>query len=333
MAGRRNLRSAAILPSLSPASTDGVLDCACAALNNRVSTKSSVFALILGAMAIGFSPIFVRLSEVGPTATAFWRVALAFPPLFLLARLSPAPAWQTAPRKEWRLLAWAGVFFAADLAVWHLALGLTLVANATLESNFAVIFVPLFGWLLFRQKVTRRFLLAVAVALAGTLLLIGKNAHVSAQTLHGDALGICSAVFYSGYILSVKFARDRRLGTADIMAVTAFVSAATLLALALVTHEPLLPATPHGWLILLGLAMTSQVAGQGLITYSLAVLPASTASVGLLVQPATAALAAWAILGEALAPGQWMGAVILLTGLWLARPKPETAKTPASPSP
>jgi drug/metabolite transporter (DMT)-like permease len=287
--------------------------------NRRAVVGTSVAALLLGAVAIGFSPIFVRLSEVGPTATAFWRVALALPPLFLWARLSPnAPG--PPPRGKWGVLALAGVFFAADLAVWHVALGLTLVANATLESNMAVIFVTLFGWLFFRQKVRPQFLVAVVVALSGILLLIGKNAHITAKSLHGDALGVCSAVFYSGYLLAVKSARDRGIGTATLMAATALVTSLSLWILAAVTHEPLLPATSRGWLVLLGLAMISQVGGQGLIAYSLAVLPAPVASVGLLLQPATAALAAWAILGEALAPGQWVGAAILLAGLWLARP-------------
>jgi drug/metabolite transporter (DMT)-like permease len=287
--------------------------------SRRTVLGTSVAALLLGAVAIGFSPIFVRLSEVGPTATAFWRVTLALPALFLWVWLSPSSSGPP-PRGRWGVLALAGVFFAADLAFWHVSLGLTLVANATLESNMAVIFVTLFGWLFFRQKVRPRFLVAVVVALCGILLLIGKNAHITPKSLHGDALGICSAVFYSGYILAVKSARDRGVGTAMLMAATAMVTSVSLWGLAALTHEPLLPATSRGWLVLLGLAMISQVGGQGLIAYSLAVLPAPVASVGLLLQPATAALAAWAILGEALAPWQWVGAAILLAGLWLARP-------------
>lgn len=270
-------------------------------------------------MAIGFAPIFVRLSEVGPTATAFWRVALAFPPLLLWARASGELSGAAGGR-SWRALALAGVFFAADLTVWHLSLGLTLVANATLEANLSAIFVPLIGWLLFRRRVSRRFILAVAVALGGVVLLVGKNAHISAQSLHGDALAVLTAVFYSGYILAVKAARDEGLGTAVIMAVSALVSAVALLAVVYLRHEAFLPHDTRGWLVLLALALISHVGGQGLITYSLAALPAPVVSVGLLVQPATAAFAAWAILHEALGPWQLAGACILLIGLWLARP-------------
>ena len=49
----------------------------------HASELPALFALCAGALSIGSSGIFVRLSETGPTATAFWRGAFALP--FLLA--------------------------------------------------------------------------------------------------------------------------------------------------------------------------------------------------------------------------------------------------------
>ena len=49
----------------------------------------------------------------------------------------------------------------------------------------------------------------------------------------------------------------------------------------------------YGWTILLGLALISHAAGQGLIAYALAHLPATFSSVGLLLQPVVAAFFAW----------------------------------------
>ena len=287
--------------------------------------RGALLGLFSGAIIIGFAPIFVRLSETGPTATAFWRMALALPGLLawaLVTRRQPPDTPATirpAGVSHWKLLAAAGAFFAGDLAVWHLAIHFTTVANATLEANLSAVFVPLMAWLLFRQRVSRRFLVALAVAFSGTILLIGKNAHLSPQTLRGDTLGICTGLFYAAYILAVKAARNRGVGTARIMAASGVVSAAVLLPLALLSGERLFPATPQGWWPLAGLALFSHLAGQSLIAYALARLPASFASVGLLVQPATATLVAWVWLGESLSWGQFSGALILLAGLWLAR--------------
>jgi drug/metabolite transporter (DMT)-like permease len=283
------------------------------------SFRRSLIALILGAIGIGFAPIFVRCSEVGPSATAFWRFVLALPPLLLWAAMARGKSAPSSNGSSWLLPIMAGAWFAGDLAIWHWSIRFTSVANATLETNLSAIFVPLFAWLFFKQKIRGRFLFAIAVAVGGTVLLVGKNAHISAQTLHGDTLGIISAVFYSGYLLSVKASRARGLETAAIMALSGVVTAAVLYPIVLLSGESFLPATLHGWAILLGLAVVSQLGGQSLIAYALARLPASFAAVGLLVQPATATVAAWLLLGESLAPGQFAGGVILIIGLWLAR--------------
>ena len=65
-------------------------------------------ALLAGATCIALSPIWVRVSETGPTAAAFWRVALASPGLWLLRPVARGPAL-SATRAHWKLLLAAGV--------------------------------------------------------------------------------------------------------------------------------------------------------------------------------------------------------------------------------
>ena len=286
-------------------------------------TRPHLPALIAGGVAIGFAPIFVRQSEVGPSATAFWRLLLALP--FLLAWAGAARGgggWREGrdAGRDWRPLALAGVCFAADLALWHWSIRFTSVANSTLEANLASVFVVLFGWLAFGQRVSGRFGLAMLVALGGTAVLVGRNARFSPITLRGDLLGVATAVFYAGYLLSVRAARTRGWSTATIMAASGVVTATALWPIAWLSGERMLPVTPRGWGTLAGLAAVSHLGGQSLIAYALAGLPASFASVGLLVQPATAALAAWLLLGETLTAGQLAGGVLLLlAGILLAR--------------
>jgi drug/metabolite transporter (DMT)-like permease len=268
-------------------------------------------------VAIGFAPIFVRLSEVGPSATAFWRITLALPALLLWAGLEKRGS--AGSKNGWPLLAAAGLFFAADLAIWHWSIKFTLVANATLEANLASVFVTLFAWWFFGQKASRWFLAAMALSIFGTGLLVTKNAQVSHESLFGDALGVSTAIFYAGYLLTVKVARDRGHATSRIMAVSGVVTALVLLPVAYFSGEKLLPVSAHGWLNLVALALISHLGGQSLIAYALAGLPAQFASVALLVQPATAAVAAWLILGESLGPLQMLGGLILLGGIFLAR--------------
>src|SRR5260221_12596059 len=108
-------------------------------------------ALLLGAAFIALSPIFVRLSEAGPSATAFWRVALAVPVLWFLRLSWKGPRGNSISGSKLLFFA-AGVAFAGDLAFWHLSIQHTSVANATLLANLAAPFVTLAAWLFFRRK-------------------------------------------------------------------------------------------------------------------------------------------------------------------------------------
>jgi drug/metabolite transporter (DMT)-like permease len=275
-------------------------------------------ALLLGATCIALSPIFVRLSEAGPTATAFWRVALAVPVLWLLCFMKESPREEDR-KAPWSLLLAAGVAFAGDLGFWHASIQLTSVANSTLLANLASLFVTLAAWVFLRERPSRLFLAGLGLALFGVTLLVRSSLQFSSTALAGDALGVVTAMFYAGYILAVKGLRDRGESALRLMAVTSTITAILLLPVALATGEQFFPASPGGWLILLGLALVSHAAGQGLIAYALAHLPAAFSSVGLLLQPVVAALFAWLLLAEPLAALQVAGGLVVLAGIYLAR--------------
>ena len=291
----------------------------------------SFLALVGGAVAIGFAPIFVRQSEVGPVSTAVWRVVIAVPILWLVAALAPKDRPASAPVADaaappapaghaferWMMVV-AGLFFAGDLAVWHWSIRFTSVANSTLLANFAPVFVVLYARFAYGHRATRRFLLAMLVAMAGMALLIGRDFRLDSRALFGDVLGLVTAVFYAGYLMSIKDLRGR-FPTVVIMARTALVTALALLPVAALSGETFWPRTAHGWAMVAGLALVSHVGGQTLIAYALAKLPAPVASVTLLVQPVTATLAAAALLSEPVVWVQALGMVLVLAGVFVAR--------------
>ena len=283
--------------------------------------KGAAFACLLaGGCCIAFAPIFVRLSDTGPVASAFWRVALAAPLLWIWALHSSPRAAQS---RRWTGARFptvlAGLFFALDLGVWHWSIVWTSVANATLLANLAPIVVTLAGWLIWKQSVTRTFVIGMVVAIAGMFVLVGPNFAIGGTRLLGDALAALTAVFYASYMLAIKQARDAQASTARLMAWSTTITAIALLPVALLSPQPMLPAAASGWLVLLGLAIVSHAIGQGLIAYAFAHLSASLSSVSLLIQPVVAALAAWAIFGEAVGPAQWIGGAIVLAGIWIAK--------------
>ena len=284
------------------------------------SSRLALIALLVGGAAIGGSPIFVRLSELGPMATAFWRVALALLPFMLAARVLPQAASDARPAglRDHLLLLLPGVFLAADLAAWHLALHMTAVANATLLANLAPVFVTLGSWLIFRTRITPVFLTGLGLALVGVIVLKGGPMALGGGEMLGDVTAVVAAVFYAGYMLSLGHVRAR-FSTLRIMIWTTFSAALCMLPAALFLEPQLLPLTAFGWAMLAGLAFISHVGGQGLVTYALAYLPTAFSSLTLLLQPVVAAILAWILLSEPVGPMQAIGGVIVLAGILVAR--------------
>ena len=285
------------------------------------AARVALSALFTGAAAIAFAPIFVRLSEVGPVATAFYRLALALPALWLwmtLERRHHPHTRRPCSFRDYRNLILPGLFFAGDLGIWHWSIQFTTVANATLLANFAPVFVTLAAWLLFHERCTRMFLVGLVTALLGAGLVVGLSWEISVERLFGDMLGLVTALFYAGYIVSVKTLRSR-YSVATIMTYSALTGSLLLLPAALLSGENLCVPSAGGWLVLAALALLSHVGGQGLIAFALAHLPAPFSSVSLLLQPVIAAGLAWAILHEGVAPWQATGGFVVLLGIYLAR--------------
>ncbi len=288
-------------------------------------------ALLLGATGIGFAPIFVRIADVGPISSAFWRMALALPPLLLwrmvtvgngdendrlsrlLARIAPP-----RDRRAGLLVLAAGIFFAADLGFWHWSIKLTSVANATLLANLNPVFVALAGFLFLGHRFRPPFLLAMALALGGAVVLMGRSLEIAPGRVLGDLLGVATAMMYAGYFLATATLR-RRHDTWTVLFYSVLITATILGPVAAASEPAILPASMGGWAVVVALALVCQIAGQGLIVHALAHLPPAFSALTLLLQPVVAALAAWALFGEALGGMEIAGALLIFAGILLAR--------------
>lgn len=293
-------------------------------LSKPVSFRVAFSCLVFGASAIGFAPIFVRLSPVGPSATGFWRLGLAAPIFLIGALLERRPVAEKTPQISSMFLRLGillpGLFFAGDMLLWNWSISFTTISNATLLTNLAPIVVTFAAWWLFNERFTPMFLVGLAVALGGTVILMGKSFELNPKYFRGDLLALSSAFFYGGYQLAIN--RMRKYYSTTVLMVTGCVIGVVVIyAVMLLRHERLLfnDNLVQGWLILLGLALFSHAGGQGAIVYALAHLPAAFSSISLLVQPIVATIAAWILLHETLAPLQLLGGAVIIAGIYLAR--------------
>jgi drug/metabolite transporter (DMT)-like permease len=272
-------------------------------------------AMVLGSVALAFGPWLVRLADVAPMASAFWRLSLAVLPLALLARyVGDAMPRGTLNPRVLALAALAGLFFAGDLALWHYGIVRTTMANATLLANAASFLLPLWGFVVLGQRPGKKALLAIALALAGTMLLVGRSASISPVHLAGDLLCLGAALLYTGYLIVI----DRLRGTVAVFPLLALCTGFGALALlppALATP----PFWPGDWTPLLWLALGSQVFGQGLVVFAVGHLRPLVVGLTLLVQPAVSATIGALRFGEVPGPADLAGAALVVVALVLVR--------------
>ena len=271
-------------------------------------------ALLTGNVALALGPWFVRITDSGPVSAGFWRLALALPLLALFALVRREPMWGYRLR-DWWILAGAGAVFALDLASWHVGIEMTKLGNATLFGNSGSVILMVWGLIALHRRPHRREYAAVAMALGGAGLLLGRSMEIDTRTLAGDLFCILAGLFYVVYILMVQNIRAR-FGSWSLLFWSSLAGCPVLLAIALALGEPVLPGD---WWPLIGLMIASQIAGQGLLVYSLAHFPPLIIGLVLLTQPAVSVVVGWIAFGEVLALPDAIGMALVGAALVLAR--------------
>jgi drug/metabolite transporter (DMT)-like permease len=283
------------------------------------ANRLALLRLTLAVLAISFTPILFRLSEVGPSATAFYRTCLALPIIlgWMLVERRRAPAAKLVARDALTLVI-GGIVFAINIVNYAWAVQLTAVANASLLSNLSPLFVTLGSFLFLRERVTRGFLAAMLAAIAGVAILASDRLAIGEDELLGDGVALLSAMSFAAYLVIIGRLR-LRVGPGTVMLWTGIVTALVLLGVSLASGEAMVPLSPRGWVVLLALAVFSYAIGQGLLTVALAELGAAFSAVALLCLPVSAALLGWVVLGEALSATQGIGGAIILASILGAR--------------
>ena len=280
--------------------------------------------LLLGSVCISFAPIFIRLADVSPDSAGFYRMMFASLSLLILIRLRRENL--NMARRPKLLLILAGVFLSIDFMCWHRSIGLIGPGLSTLLGNFQIFFTALFSWLFFQQRISRLFILAVAMALCGLLLITGGDWQVLQPGYKlGLLFGVLTALFYSGYILLLKQALNDR--SAQGVPSMLIVSIATTLLLALIT-----PVTGGSFAIpdseslfaLIGAGVISSTIGWSLISTAIKQVQATIAGLVLLLQPTLALIWDVLLFDRPTGPMEIFGVLSILSAIYIGTYRKES---------
>ncbi len=160
---------------------------------------------VLGAVTIAFSSILVRLSHSSPSTAAIFRCAYALPLLGVFALFEDR---KLGPRSwhDRRYAIGAGLFFTADLILWHRSIGDVGAGLATVLANIQVVLVPLIAWLILAERPGRQVLAALPLALVGVLLISGVLEHgaYGRDPARGAIYGLCAGIAYVGCLMLLR---------------------------------------------------------------------------------------------------------------------------------
>lgn len=282
-----------------------------------MTERQATIRVLIGAVMISFSAVFVKLVDMGPTAIGFYRVFLAGVILAIYLRLRGEALFKG--RAIWLLMA-AAVFYMGDLWVWHQSIQWIGPGLATLLAAFQVFILTTVGIVFYKESAGWRLFVAVPLALLGLMLLVGVDWSILApEKRAGVWLGLATAVFYAGYLLSLRKARavGQNKSAAGDLAVVSLGTAVLLGAVSFPMGESLAVTTVWNGSWLAAYAVFSQVIAWVLISSSLPFVPASRAGLLLLLQPTLSFVWDIVIFKRPVAPHEAAGAVVTLFAIWL----------------
>lgn len=293
-------------------------------------TYLSYAALGVGVLALSFSGMFVRWADAPGPVTAFYRLFFSifflFPFFVPRARAVSSPVFSSFAL--YPLL--AGAFTAFDLALWTSSLSYTTVSNATLLGNTAPLWVALAGWLIYKQRFSRKFWLGLALALFGAALIIGTDFIFHPRFGVGDVMAIFTGFFYGCYFIFTERSREKFDSVSHIW----FVGVGASLTLFIVNFalgNRLTGYNSQTWLVFLATAVVSQLIGYLALAYALGHLPAAIVAPTMILQPVVTTILAIPFFGEIPSIWQGLGGALALAGIYIVNQAHHT-RQPETPN-
>ncbi|MEE9269391.1 MAG: DMT family transporter [Candidatus Krumholzibacteria bacterium] len=257
--------------------------------------RLGIFQLLVGATLISFSPVFVKLSNVGPTMAGFYRTLFGGVFLLLVVVVRGEALWRG--RRPFLMACAAAVLFAVDLSFWHRSIHYIGPGLSTIMGNFQVFFLAAFGVFVFKEKVDWKYLVSIPLAITGLFMLVGVDwSALESSYKRGIYFGLVTALTYAVYVLVLQKSQSdaRRLSAAANLVIISLGTAAIMGVEGYVQGESFRIPDGRSWLSMIAYGVLCQGLGWIIISRALVKVEASRAGLILLLQPTLAFL--WDVL-------------------------------------
>ncbi len=275
----------------------------------------SKLIVLLGVIFVSFSSIIAKSSSAPSLIISTYR--MGFTVLLLLPSVlsKNLDEIKKIDRKTFGICIISGIFLAFHFATWIESLKHTSVASSTVLVNTHPVFIVLASFFILKERVSKETLIAIGIALTGSMIISTGDSSLGSNILYGDMLAILGALFVAGYMMIGGIIRQKLSVTAYTFIVYTSCTI-TLILLSLLTKTPLYPYPAPELLRFFMLAIFCTIMGHSLFNWALEYVKPTFISTAVLGEPVFATI--WAILffNEIPRPWQIVGSLIILYGIY-----------------
>ena len=281
--------------------------------------------LVIGIMGVSLAAIWIRLavSVVTPDNKVGFSLFLSASRL-IIATLILLPTWKNLKFSEINPIATyyaiaAGICLAIHFATWITSLSYTSIAASTVLVTTNPIWIGLFSWWWYGEKLSRQGIIGIAIALIGGIFMaIADSDGISSSysnAILGDILALVGAIMSSLYIIFGSQAQRRGLNTSNYIAIAYSTAALFLLPLPLLSQTSYFGYAPSVYLYIFLMAVMSQVIGHTSLNWSVRWISPTLVSLSLLLEPVVASCIGAIALDEIPSLSLFLGGSIILIGI------------------
>lgn len=281
-----------------------------------------VIVLTIGVLGVSLAAIWIRLALdlVSPDNKVGFSLFLAASRLIVAATIL-LPNWKNFQLPQIKSKAFvyaiaAGICLAVHFATWITSLAYTSITASTVLVTTNPIWVGLFSWWWYREKLTWRNAIGIIVAsIGGIVLATAEPAGNSYSSTIGNVLALIGAIMSSLYIIFGSQAQRRGLSIGNYIAIAYSTAALCLFPLPLLYGTSYFGYAPLVYLYIFLMALMSQIIGHTSLNWAVRWISPTFVSLSLLLEPVVASSIGTVVFQEIPTMGLLLGGVIILTGI------------------
>jgi drug/metabolite transporter (DMT)-like permease len=280
--------------------------------------RTSVLLLILAVIAVGPAAVLIRLAAAPPITVAFYRMTIASLAICVIVLIRNRIDLTGIDRQALTRSVVAGVLLAVHFGTWISSLSYTSVANSVLIVTTQPIWAALLGIWYLKERVHATSFAAIALALAGVVIISGGNPLPGG--MKGDILALIGAIMAASYLVVGRQVR-RTVSTLGYVLIAYSTAAVCLGIWGMIVQTPLAGLSGKSWMWIALAALGPSVIGHTL--YNRALKDSSAHAVATTIlggETIVATVLAAIVLSEYPSAWAFLGAVPIAIGVvWTLR--------------